>query len=78
MSLGAYKSLEVAKAQVFPRWGIGARVASSLSPKGGDNFGSEYSAYVYGYVPGLTFNQGLRLSAAYQRQDVNGKKILAR
>ena len=74
MSLGAYKSLEVAKAQVFPRWGIGARVASSLSPKGGDNFGSEYSAYVYGYVPGLTFNQGLRLSAAYQRQDVNGKK----
>ena len=72
--LGAYKSLDVARAEVFPRWGIGGRVASSLSPKGGHNFGSEFSAYVYGYVPGLTFNQGLRLSAAFQRQNVEGKK----
>ncbi len=72
-SLGAYKMQEMAESQVYPRWGIGGRVAASVSPQGGKYFGSEYSAYVYGYVPGLVFNHGLRLSASYQRQDVEGK-----
>ena len=74
-SLGAYDMQEMAESQVFPRWGIGGRVAASFSPEGGDRFGSQYSAYAYGYVPGLTFNQGLRLSAAFQRQNVEGKKF---
>lgn len=73
-SLGAYKMQEAAESQVFPRWGIGGRVASSVSPNGGSRFGSEFSAIAYGYLPGLTFNQGLRLSAGFQRQNVEGKK----
>ncbi len=73
-SIGAYSSQYVAEAAVFPRWGIGGRVAASVSPDGKKNFGSEYSAYVYGYVPGITFNQGLRLSASFQRQNAGGKK----
>ena len=73
-SLGAYKMQEAAESQVFPRWGIGGRVASSVSPNGGSRFGSEFSAIAYGYLPGLTFNQGLRLSAGFQRQNVEGKR----
>ena len=74
LSLGAYRMQSVAKAQVYPRWGIGGKVMASLSPNGGKNFGSQYSAYIYGYVPGLTFNQGLRLSAMFQRQMVEGHR----
>ena len=73
--IGGYKMLSIARAQVYPRWGIGGRLAASLSPDKTKNFGSLYSAYAYGYLPGLTFNQGLRLSAGYQRQNVEGKKF---
>ena len=73
-AVGAYRSVPVAKAQVYPRWGIGGRLKASVSPSGGSNFGSEASAYIYAYLPGLTFNQGLRLSASYQRQMASGKK----
>ena len=73
--IGAYRMRPIARAQVYPRWGFGGRLASSLSPAKTKNFGSLYSAYAYGYLPGLTFNQGLRLSAGYQRQNVEGKKF---
>ncbi len=74
LSLAIYKTQSVAKAQVYPRWGIGGRVAASLSPEGAPYFGSLFSAYVYGYTPGLALNQGLRLSVAFQRQMADKRK----
>ena len=73
--MGAYKMQSIARAQVYPRWGIGGRLAASTSPDKSKKFGSLYSAYAYGYLPGLTFNQGLRLSAGFQRQLIEGKKF---
>lgn len=69
-TLGAYSVFPIAKAQYFPRLGIGTRLYAGFSPKGGDYFGSSYAAYTYGYLPGITFNQGVRVSAAYQHQAV--------
>lgn len=69
-ALGGYCMLPVAKAQIFPRWGAGFRMRGGFNPNGGNKFGSIYSAYVYGYVPGIFWNQGLKLSAGYQYQDI--------
>lgn len=69
-ALGAYQVFPTSKAQYFPRLGIGGRLYAGISPNGGKYFGNIYAAYLYGYLPGFTFNQGFRLSAAYQKQDV--------
>ncbi len=68
-SLSAYSSLGVAKSQIFPRWGIGGRLQAGISPNGRDYYGSIYSAYLYGYIPGFKFNDAIKLSASYQYQD---------
>lgn len=72
--ISAYDMRPVAKAQFFPRLGVGGRFMSGFNPAGGENFGSIYLAYLYGYLPGVTFNQSLRFSFAYQWQ--NPKKYL--
>ena len=67
-TLSAYTILPTAKAQYFPRLGIGGRLYTGFSPAGKNYFGSIYAAYAYGYLPGFTFNQAFRISAAYQYQ----------
>ena len=69
-TISAYSVFPIAKAQHFPRLGIGGRLYAGFSPKGGHYFGSITAAYIYAYLPGFTFNQGVRVSAAYQRQAV--------
>ena len=69
-TIRAYSVFPIAKAQHFPRLGIGGRLYAGFSPKGGHYFGSITAAYIYAYLPGFTFNQGVRVSAAYQRQAV--------
>jgi hypothetical protein len=71
-ALRAYCMLPVSKAQIYPKWGIGASVRAGFNPNGGNKFGSIYSGYVYGYVPGIFWNQGIKLSAGYQYQDIGG------
>ncbi len=67
--ISAFKVLyEEAPAQLFPRWGFGGSLLGSYNLIKGKDAGSTYSASAYSYFPGLRFNQGLRLSAAYQHQ----------
>lgn len=73
-ALGAYSTLPVPKAGVFPRLGIGGVVMAGFTPDGGENFGNIYSGRIYGYVPGIGFNHSVRLSAGYQFQDVGNHK----
>ena len=69
-AIRGYCVLPVAAAQIYPRWGIGASARTGFNPNGGDKFGSIYAWYVYGYVPGIFWNQGLKLTAGYQYQDI--------
>lgn len=69
-SLSGYSVKHTQRANYFPKIGIGGRVYAGFSPNSGGYFGNIYAAYSYGYLPGLAFNQGLRVSAAYQKQNV--------
>ncbi|MBP5229941.1 MAG: hypothetical protein J6Z32_07380 [Bacteroidales bacterium] len=65
----------MAKAQIYPRWGIGGSIAGYFNPNGGDKFGTVYAGRLFGYLPGFGFNHGLRLSYSYQRQEISGKRF---
>lgn len=71
-AIRGYCMLPAAASQIYPSWGIGASVRAGFNPNGGDKFGSIYAGYVYGYVPGIFWNQGLKLTAGYQYQDIGG------
>lgn len=73
-SVRGYCMLPVATAQIYPKWGIGAVARAGFNPSSGDKFGSIYSGYIYGYVPGILWNQGLRLEVGFQYQDVGNHK----
>lgn len=68
-----YQMRPVATAAIFPRWGFNVTLSGVASPGGAENFGSSYALSSYFYLPGIERKQGLRLSAAYQYQDVEGK-----
>lgn len=42
---------------IYPRWGIGAEF---------QYVGAESYAYLYGYIPGICYGQGLRITGRYQ------------
>lgn len=73
-ALGAYCTLPTSQAGIYPRLGIGGVVTAGFNPAGGENFGSIYSGRLYGYIPGIGFNQSVRLTAGYQFQDIDGHK----
>ncbi len=68
-----YQMRPAATGGIFPKWGIGTVIKGGFSPVAGNNFAQAGSAYVYGYLPGAVPVHGLKLSAAYQRQFINGK-----
>ena len=65
-SIRAYTMQSIPNSAVYPRWGIGLELGASgslgctkiLSPMG--------YAYLYGYVPGISRTQGIKLTAAHQ------------
>ena len=65
-----------AESQVYPRWGIGLETGFSFRPFMTHVFRPNVYAYLYGYVPGLWRTQGLKLTAAYQRQIKYGEAIV--
>ena len=67
-SIRGYRMLPTAESQVYPRWGIGAETGGSLRPGLARFYSPVWYGYLYGYVPGLTRTQGLRLSASVQYQ----------
>lgn len=60
-------------AQIFPEWGFGGIAKWRKAVAGEENFGSEASVQLYGYMPGFAPKQGIKLQIAAQKQNVDGK-----
>ena len=51
-----------AQSQIYPRWGIGVEAGMGLRPGLGQYYAPNVYGYAYGYVPGFTRSQGLKLT----------------
>ena len=71
-SLRGYRMLQRAESQVYPRWGIGAETGASFRPGLTHIYSPVWYGYLYGYLPGFTRTQGLRLTAMGQYQIPTG------
>ena len=67
-----YLMLPKADSQVYPRLGIGAETGGSVRPGLGKIYSPAWYGYLYGYLPGFTRTQGLRLTASAQYQIPTG------
>ena len=67
-SVRGYIMLPTADSQVYPRWGFGAEAGASVRPGLSKIYTPLAYAYLYGYLPGFTRTQGLRLTALAQAQ----------
>ena len=67
-SLRGYWMQPAAESQVYPRLGIGAEIGGSFRPGLTGFYSPACYGYLYGYLPGLTRTQGLRLSAIGTQQ----------
>lgn len=72
-ALQAYQMREIARSGIYPKWGLGATAKWRSAIDGGENFGSQASLHLYGYIPGLARNHGIKLGLSMQRQNVSGK-----
>ena len=74
LGLRGYSARPTAPSGIYPRWGIGAEVLLRLWLGGSegtplnDMISPNLGTYLYGYVPGIIPQHGLKLSATYQRQ----------
>ena len=67
-SVRGYRVLPTPESCVYPRWGIGAEAGASFRPGLAKIYSPVCFGYLYGYVPGFTRTQGLRLTALAQYQ----------
>lgn len=67
-SLRGYVSLGTAHAAVYPRWGIGAEIGAIGNIGLGDIMSPMGYAYMYGYLPGIIPQHGLKLTGLYQHK----------
>ena len=67
-SARGYVTLPREENQVFPRWGIGLEAGGSFRPSLDKVFMPSIFGYLYGYLPGFSRTQGLRLTAMVQQQ----------
>lgn len=67
------QNLSTATSQIYPRWGFGLSLQGSSSIGSRGYFGHVAQATGYVYFPGITRQQGLRLSFTAQKQFVDGK-----
>ena len=72
-ALQFYAMREMTRSGIYPKWGIGGTAKWSSAVNGGENFGNVSSLHLYGYLPGVAANHGLKLSASFQQQNVDGK-----
>ena len=63
-----YRMLVKSKRQLSPRLGIGGTVSGRHAIGYHNASGGMFYGYLYGYLPGITKDQTIKLSAAYQKQ----------
>lgn len=68
-----YQTLPVTKSGYFPKWGFGISLMGGCAPWTGENFGSMLYANGYFYFPGITPQQGMKITLSAQKQNVDGK-----
>ena len=67
-SVRGYALRPVPPSGTFPRFGIGAEAGYSTRIMMDDLYSASAYCYAYGYLPGITLTQGLKLTARYQHQ----------
>lgn len=67
-SVRGYVVRPTAPSGVYPRWGIGAEAGLGFRPSLTHIYDPAVYGYLYGYVPGLVPEHGLKLTAIVQRQ----------
>ena len=67
-SVRGYTMLLTPNSAVFPRWGIGLELGSYLNLGLGKYISPAGYAYAYGYIPGFTREQGIKLTALHQQK----------
>lgn len=76
VGLQYYDMLNISKRDLFPKWGFGVNLQLNSVPFSEENFGSLVYSSIYGYLPGILANHGVKLSFTYQKQYLNGKNYL--
>ena len=71
-SVRGYWMLPAAESQVYPRLGLGAETGTRLRPGLTHLYTPVWYGYLYGYLPGLSRTQGLRLTVTTQQQAATG------
>lgn len=66
MSLRGYAMVSRGESESYPRLGIGAEIGGGLRPGMTSVFSPSMYGYVYGYLPGFTQTQGLKLNVLSQ------------
>lgn len=64
-----YSMLERSKRQLSPRLGFGISLQGRSAIGYHNRSGNLYYLYAYGYLPGFTQDQNIKISAAFQKQD---------
>lgn len=72
-ALQFYVMRDMAHSGIFPKYGFGGVARWRFSFNGGENFGDVSSLYLYGYLPGLAPNHGVKLSMSTQHHNADGK-----
>ena len=67
-SVRAYTMLSTASSAVYPKWGIGAEAGATGSLESSSYLSPMGFLYVYGYIPGLLSEQGLKLTMMTQQK----------
>ena len=67
-SVRGYVMRHTAVAGVYPRLGIGAEIGAAVMPGRELYFDKNAYVHVYGYLPGITLQQGLKLSYTLQQK----------
>lgn len=74
-SMRGYWMLPVARSAIYPRLGVGLETGFSFRPGLSKMYSPNFYLYGYGYLPGFSLPQGLRLTGIYQQQ-INRKDSL--
>lgn len=62
------QTIAAAKSQIYPRWGFGITARGAFTPESGSYFRDLIYINGYAYFPGITRQQGLKISVAFQQQ----------
>lgn len=73
--LQLYCMKSMAPRDLFPRLGAGLNLQLAAAPFNRGYFTDLYYAKLYGYLPGLFKNQGIKISASYQLHNTKGRSF---